>query len=274
MTAEGFALEAPVREARLSPSALERWRLCRKLFWYRDVSRTRVEVERSPVLAQALSVHAALDRFFGLAPVEELRSRENMHAALRSVWCEFRAGAFANGEEEERFGREALGLLDRFYESFDVLAEPMVREHWLTMRLPNGVRLVGKVDRIDATADGEGLEIIDYKTGTRLLEADDLRQEAAVWMYSVAGQALYKRPVRKVSFLYLRHGLSVDWYPESEDLLAAKRRLIELTSEIAAADTYPASPGQQCRWCDYRHLCVEAGRVSAEELEAPEGLPF
>jgi hypothetical protein len=94
---------------RLSPSAIERYRRCEKLFYSSDVARVRVDEARSPALAQGNAIHHALERFFGLQRHE--RSIDNLHCALRAVWPQHRVGAFATRDEEAFYGREALELL-------------------------------------------------------------------------------------------------------------------------------------------------------------------
>jgi RecB family exonuclease len=263
---------------RLSPSAIERYRRCEKLFYFSDVARVRVDEERSPALAQGNAIHHALERFFGL-PLHE-RSVDNLHRALRAVWPQHRAGAFRNRDEEAFYGREALELLSHFAATSDLDVQPLAREQRVRFRLTPDVTLVGKIDRIDESADEEdseyarSIEIVDYKTGRPLLEGADLPDEPATQVYVAAAEALFRRPVSKVRVIYLR-GEEVTWVPgERDDVDELQQRLIKVCGQIAQTTDYQASPGRHCDWCRYALICEDRQRVEIDELVVPEGMAF
>lgn len=266
-----------LRLLRLSPSALERYRACPKRFWFQDIKRIRVDEARSPVLAQANALHHALERFYGLPP--DYRSGEALRQALRAVWSQHRAGAFSSPEEEVRYGEEALQMLDSFAEQFDLLAQPLAREHRVHIKLRNETRVTGKIDRVDPastdTPDGDdGIDVIDYKTGRRIIDRDDLRHESATQLYVVAAEHLFKQPVRKVRWIYLRSATEVTWHPEREDVDALRDRLVRTCGEVATANVFPAVPAAHCDWCPYQLSCEERQQVVLRDLVVPEGFPF
>lgn len=257
---------------RLSPAAIERFRSCPRRYWYQDITRTPTPQERSPVLAQANAVHHALKQFFGLRSPEE-RSVENLHRALRAVWSQHRAGAFASRDEEAAYGREALELLSTFAAHNDLFVCPLIREQRIRFRLANGLTLVGRIDRIDRAATG-GIEIVDYKTGRRELEVDDVAGEAATMVYLAAVERLFSEPVTAVRFIYLRNGSETAWTPEEDDRLALRERLETLCDEITSANEFPAMPAAHCDWCPFNLICEDRQRVTLADLDVPEGMPF
>lgn len=237
-----------------------------------------MDKERSPALAQGNAIHHALERFFGL-PLEE-RSVENLHRALRAVWPEYRAGAFASRDEEAFYGREALELLSHFAATSDLEVQPLAREQRVRFRLTPDVTLVGKIDRIDDGDDDSAgeqvrpIEIVDYKTGKPGLETADLPGEPATQVYVAAAEALFKRPVSKVRVIYLR-GDDVVWIPgERGDVDELRERLLRICSQITETTDYEANPGAHCDWCRYALICEDRQRVSLNELVPPEGMPF
>lgn len=260
-----------IRANRISPSAINRWLTCPKQYRAYDLERTAPKPEPSPILARANAVHHALERFFGLP--DEHRQAENLERALRAVWPEHRRGAFRSLDEEIEHGQAALEMLRTYGKRFDLHALPLAREQWLTAELPGGVQIFGKVDRIDAMRGG-GLELIDYKTGTRMLEAQDLKHEPAVWVYVAAAEAVYQDEVRRVRLIYLATGAEVAWEPEREDVTALRKRLILTVREIEAATAFPAQPGSACDWCALRLRCRERTQVALEDLVPVEGPPF
>jgi RecB family exonuclease len=260
-----------IRGGRISPSAINRYLTCPKQYRVYDLERSAPKQPPSPILARANAVHHALERFYGLP--DEHREPENLERALRAVWPEHRRGAFRTLDEEIEHGRAALGMLRSYGERFDLNAVPIAREQWLTAELPNGVQIFGKVDRVDAVRGG-GLEIVDYKTGNRMLEESDLKHEPATWVYVAACEAAYEDVVRRVRLIYLPAGVDVVWEPEREDVKELRKRLIRTVAEIEGAASFEARPGPQCNWCAIRLRCAERTQVVLEDLVPVEGLPF
>jgi RecB family exonuclease len=258
---------------RLSASAINRFEICPKQFLFADLLRERQQEEPSPILVQANAVHHALERFFGL-PLDH-REPENLIRALRSAWPQHRKrGAFATAEEEAFYGGEAIAMLRSFAAAFALGAEPLAREQWLKGRTKSGVEIIGKLDRVDEQSDG--LSITDYKTGQRMLEPEDLRHEAAVAVYVSLAEASYGRPVTSVRYLYLRNAVDAVWEPERDQVEALKRGIATRIGEIrrATKEGFVATPGEHCRFCPFSLRCPERSRVSLEDLQIAEGLPF
>lgn len=257
--------------SRLSPSALDRFRRCPKQFFLQDVERTPRLNEASPVLAQANAIHDALAQFFGLP--RESRAPENLERALRAVWrrnC--KPGSFRSVAEEVSYGVGAIEMLRRFAGSADLEARPLAREQWLSLRV-GGIELFGKLDRLDR-ARGGGLNLIDYKTGQRQLEPEDLRDEPAVQVYLLAAEAQTSLPVERVRFVYLAHGSEVVWEPEREDVESLRERLTKVVARIQTTEAFTASPGPHCRFCPFRLVCGDNGRVSLADLDPDPELAF
>lgn len=260
------------RPARLSPSALDRYRTCPRRFAYQDLDRREFDRGASPALVLGNAVHHALERFFGLPPAD--RSEQQLHTALRSVWKQHaKPGVFTSREAEAECGRTALAMLRTFCKRFDTAARPAAREQWVAKRLSNGVKVFGKVDRIDLAPDGT-LHVIDYKTGRHVLDEGDLSTESAVQVYATATEAAARRTVSRLRVIYLAHGIEVRWEPEREDLDTAEERLTELTDAILADREFNATPGPHCDWCPFRMVCEDSGRVSASELTIPDDIMF
>jgi putative RecB family exonuclease len=259
---------------RLSPSALSRFRTCPKMFFLADVEHAPRENEASPVLMQGNAVHAALDKFYGVAA--EHRSRETLERALRSVWTDpqiRKPGTFSTRDQEAEYGRAAIGMLDLYARDFDLSVRPLAREQWIKTKLQSGIVLFGKADRIDEGVEG-GIRVIDYKTGRRQLDVEDLSRDIACRVYALAAADTYRREVEKVSLIYLATGEEISWSPEQEDLDVARDELEALATEILTADSFPAAPGDQCRFCPFQLGCKERQQVDVESLQPVENLPF
>lgn len=259
--------------SRLSPAALSRFRLCEKQFFSADVERAPRRDQSNPLLAQGNAIHAALERFFGLRPEDRNPAVNVLQQALRNQWRAYcKPDTFATVDQEIEFGHAALALMSSFAASFDTTAEPLAREQWVSTRLPNGIELFGKIDRVDPFEDG--IAVIDYKTGRHQIEQEDLSGEPAAQVYLLAAEQEFGLPVRCVRYLYLATGDDVRWYPEREDVPSIAEQLVALTTSIKEAQEFPASPGDQCRWCPFALRCTDRGRVELADIAPVEGLLF
>ncbi|MBA2357066.1 MAG: PD-(D/E)XK nuclease family protein [Actinobacteria bacterium] len=256
---------------RLSPSGIARYENCPRSFQLYDLERVARNERPDARLCQGNAIHAALERFFGL-PVED-RSYTSLERALRSVWCAHRKpGAFTSREDERRCGLQALDMLRRFVEDYDIEVEPLAREQWASAHV-GGVELRGKIDRIDAGPDGT-LELVDYKTGRRQLDPDELPDDPAARVYLLAAEEVFQQPVSRVRLLYLQSGAEVRWSPEREDVEAMKNEVGELVAEISSTSFFEARPGPLCRYCPVALHCPERGRVSLSDLVPVENMAF
>lgn len=256
--------------ARLSPSALDRFRTCPRSFRLHDVDRSPRQERSNPSFVQGSAVHHALERFFGL-PVED-RSTDSMHQALRWAWPQHRKpDSFSSRDQEADVGRGALAMLSEFVDNFETSATPVAREQWVSAHVA-GCDVYGKVDRVDRR--GEGLEVIDYKTGRHRLESEDLHQDSAVQVYVLGTESRFGLPVERVRIIYLAHGDEVIWEPEREDVELITARLGELIGRLRAETEWEPNPGPQCKWCPVALSCDARDRVALADLAVSEGVPF
>jgi putative RecB family exonuclease len=246
---------------RFSPSALTRFRVCNRQFQLIDLERVGAPEQPNPLFAQGNAIHAALEYFFGLPPKQRTPAGETLQNALRERWRrDWDREALPDRDLEIELGQKGLRLLAGFAEHFDTTVQPLARERWVKVTLPNGVELFGRVDRIDPFEDG--LSIVDYKSGRRNLDQDDLRDEPAAQVYLLATQAIFRRPVHRIRFYYLESQDEISWWPEQEDIPALIEKLTNLTDTIRAATDFPAAPGDDCRWCPVARNCDDRKATS------------
>jgi len=136
--------------------------------------------------------------------------------------------------------------------------------------------LFGRVDRIDER-DGEGLVVVDYKTGRHLLTVDDARTSLALAVYAAAAERTLRRRCRRVELHHLPSGEVLAWDHTDDALVRHVRRADSIAAEIAGLDErfragvsaeeadrmYPPNVGPLCAWCDFNRSCRQgAGFVS------------
>lgn len=238
----------------LSPTSLDRYRSCPRRFLWQDVE--QLPVDAPPTLQQLLgtAVHRALETFFRHEP--EMRTYEVLEASLVRAWRRITASRPLESDLERANHLErGRALLQTFVTSFDLAARPLRLEQALELRLRNSTRIRTRLDRIDPW--GEGVRVVDYKTGKLQLDSRDIARDTASIIHLLAAEHAGYR-VERLSFLYLSTGEEVYWEPERDDVDFAAERLRDLLRTVRDDLEFPAVPGAMCGFCPFRDRCDAA----------------
>jgi putative RecB family exonuclease len=255
-----------------SPTALMSWQACPQQWAFRYRSDERPPSMPSPARILGRALHSALAFLFSISP--DARSVEVAQGALRHFWrIERSDDAFADRDAEVQWGQRGLDALAWFCSNYDLGVRPIAGEEWIRATLLNGRVIAGRADRIDQTGSGDGIEVVDYKSGRCWTAPDGLRHDTAAQVYALAAARMLRRPVAAVRFIYLTEQVERSWQPTGAEMAEVEERLVELTDEIAAAGSFEPRPGRQCEFCDYRTICP-ATRPSVEALVDPGEVVF
>ena len=228
----------------------------------------------SSVQSFGISVHNALYRFFRLIQENKNPTFNALIKLLESEWIN--EGYQNKAHERERFDA-AKQNLRMFYNLEKPFKKPLMLEMPFTFILENGVKVFGKIDRVDGIghrpghrlgevsdserrASGpEGIEIIDYKTG-----ADNPKADAAhklqLSMYALAATkvndpVLNKSPDDiKLSIYFLDGNKSKSMSFTKEDLSVLEKDLMNKVEEIEKSK-FKCSRNIICENCEYKMLC-------------------
>lgn len=247
------------KEKRFSPSQLGTFVQCPRKYSFQYVERVPVERKPSPHLVFGNAIHAALDAVYSMPP--EARTVEAAQQAMRDAWKQDRErqGAFKSVEDERAWGEKGLSLLARIAQTDDFrTAVPRKLEDWAEVMVEGDRQLFGKVDRIDDHSQGDGVVVIDYKTGKCRIAEDGLGDEIQAQVYALAVQASLKTAVREVRFIFLEAETERIWEPTELDEIEAE--LLRLVDQIEATVEFEPQTSGLCRWCDYLDLC-DAGKA-------------
>lgn len=208
----------------------------------------RTYAKPRPYFTMGDHVHAALKDFMSSVPVAE-RTASRLEDLLREKWRRYRKG-FADLEEERQWGEKALAQLRWFAGSQDLSVTPLMLEDYHTAELSPKIALVGRIDRVDQET-GEGLHIIDYKTG-RMPEEIDSTQ---LLIYTLILSRKQDQPVTRASYLYLDAGEMRSLHHTPADLEEATDYVISAVDRILAEREYPAIVNGRCLACDFLEIC-------------------
>ena len=161
----------------LSPSALERYRLCPRLYRFLYVDGLWRMSRSSPQQAFGTSVHAALREFYRL-PVGR-RSLRMLLELFRRGWVRDGYKDKEQREQEKERGPRPCGPGTAGPTPPSCPAPPS----W-AQAVWGDVVLKGRLDRVDADGDGRGLVVVDYKTGRRPVTQEAADADEALTVYA------------------------------------------------------------------------------------------
>ncbi|MEP7033750.1 MAG: ATP-dependent DNA helicase [Actinomycetota bacterium] len=124
-----------------------------------------------------------------------------------------------------------------------------------------GFYISGRIDAIYGT-DGGPWEVVDYKTGRKPAEDDELAR-AQLDLYALAClDVWHKRPDElTLTYLYLASEDEVSYPVDDPDEIRAR---VGAWLKGVAAGEFEPTPGPQCRWCDFSPFC-DAGKQYLSE---------
>jgi len=157
-------------------------------------------------------------------------------------------------DEEHRKKQFESGkkILERYYQTnkdIDVQHIGIEKEFILDI---DGIKLKGKIDRIDKLPDGS-VEIIDYKTGNSKTQKE-VDNDVQMTIYKMAAEEALNIEPTFLSFYYLEAGEKLSTNRTQKQIEAQKKIIKEVVKDIKEKNFKPNS-GQSCRFCPYRGLC-------------------
>ena len=132
-----------------------------------------------------------------------------------------------------------------------------------------GFKLMGFVDRIAVSRDGI-LKLYDYKTSGRLPDSAVLENDRQLSLYQIGFSKKYPQYAKngiEVIYHYLAFNQEFKFQKSDEALETVKKNIVDLiqTIELAAwTNTFPASVGTLCRWCEFSSLCPDFSKSNPE----------
>jgi DNA helicase II / ATP-dependent DNA helicase PcrA len=187
-----------------------------------------------------ITMHITLQKFYEQIKEGGTPSLDELKEILKKSWI---SDGFDSKAYENERKRQGIKILEEFYKTeCSPPVKPLALELPFNFTLKNGVKVFGKIDRIDSTP--EGIEIIDYKTGEENPKAKK-SHELQLAMYALAAtrvrdDILNKKP-EEITF-------------KKEDLEKLEDELLETIKEIENSD-FKCSRNILCLTCEYKLLC-------------------
>jgi putative RecB family exonuclease len=273
---QGELAGMPRRLYPCTPTRLGTWLDCPRR--YRFAYLDRPQPPKGPPWAHnalGAAVHVALAWWWTQPFAARVPSRAA--ARLRADWNPetFAQQGFRDAVQSRAVRERAAVWVEDYLAGVDPGAEPVGVERTVSSPTRTLV-LSGRVDRVD-DRPGDGLVVVDYKTGRRPPQDGDARSSLALAIYAVAVTRTMHRPCHRVELHHLPSGGVVAAEHDEESL---RRKVSEAESIAADAsradaryadgdrgdDRFPPRPSNLCSWCDWRAHCRE-GQAAAPQVE-------
>ena len=169
---------------------------------------------------------------------------ESYHACWQDDW-------FVNDRQREEYRAKGLESLKDFYRQI-----PLSRPDPIGVELPfkmkfGEVVLKGRIDRIDKFDDG--IEIIDYKTGSPKTELSKEDKEQLL-LYQLAARDVLGLVPKRLTYHYLTDNSLVSFLGTDDQLLDLQESIVERAHAIRSSKFDP-TPGFHCSFCDFADIC-------------------
>jgi CRISPR/Cas system-associated exonuclease Cas4 (RecB family) len=97
------------------------------------------------------------------------------------------------------------------------------------------------------------LKIVDYKTG-RPKEKLEFNEKAQLLIYQQAVKEVFHQEVGALCYRYLNDNSEIEFLGKEKDFAKLDEK-ISATIRAIRLGEFPATPGQQCKFCDYSGIC-------------------
>ncbi len=269
----GVQLEMPGMPVRLfpaTPSKLATYADCPRRYRFAYVDRPAPP--KGPPWAHTSlgsAVHAAMRSWW------ELPLPRRTSAAVRQLlYGHWSPAGFRDDEQSAGWRARAAGWLTDYVTGLDPADEPVGTERQVAATTER-LALSGRVDRIDQR--GDELVVVDYKTGRVPSTEDEARGSPALAAYVLGVRRTLRRSCSRVELHHLPSGTVAAFEHTDRSLANHVRRAEDVAADIGAAtealeagqdpdEAFPAVPGRQCSWCDFRPSCP-TGQAAAPQRE-------
>jgi putative RecB family exonuclease len=243
----------------LTPSKVTAFTRCPLAFRFSAIER-RPEPP-TPAKVKGTLVHGALEGLFWNHP-QGARTRAAGEHELDRAWEALQEDPEFTGLELDpavatAFLDDARTLVDNYFALEDPDSVRAVGVELGVEVTVDGMRLRGKIDRLDIGPDGS-LRVVDYKTGRAPSERYERGSLVGVQMYALLCESMLGRAPVEVRLLHLREPIAITAVASEQTIRGQRRRSVAVWSAIERAcqtEDFRPQVGPLCGHCHFKGEC-------------------
>ena len=241
------------KEVELSATRLKIFLTCKRKYYLKYIAQIREHTIPADMPQEheiGTAVHLALKELYSKQSSysDAAYLQKDLERELDAICVKSEMEQYLIALQKKRLQKFTEQEIERFAQGYAVIA----CERGLKVEY-GGMTLVGQIDRIDRGADG--LEVLDYKTGSYKLYTKNSFMEATDFQlefYKILASSLGK--VSRCGFYDLKEGTIVA-EPFLEEKLAILESHIKDLLSIESIDTKMCEDEKSCLYCEYATVC-------------------
>ena len=248
---EGKRIPLISADHHFSASALKTYNDCPKQYKFSYV--LRIPTPRKTYFDLGGAIHEVIEHLTRQELEGTLPTKDQALAMLEHFWS---SAAYRLRKKEREDKASAEQMIDA-YLAWQAQNENKVVDVEMKFAFNLSGRVVkGFIDRVERTPEGNYV-VIDFKTGSQSETKNSIKENVQMNVYCLAILEKFGTLPRRASLFYIKHGKTVDYFPDSEPLEQQKVRLTSMIDAVLQ-ERFPGNPAYQtCRFCDYEDLCEE-----------------
>lgn len=265
-----------------SYSKIGQFQNCPRQYKFGYIEKATVEKPVSVEMFLGSAVHRALEKLYKFKVNRRIQPEEEMLSDYHKDW---------EGPDRDRIKvtREHMGIddfinigdnaLKKYYKMYHPFDEGEIigleKNASFPLDANNRFMMRAKLDKMVLRKD-DVVEIVDYKTQSRLPTQQDLDNSLQMALYQHAVNFLWPQFEKiELKQIYLRQGIAMSTVMDQDKLDMLKQDSINLILEIEQAgrdDDFPIKESALCDYCPYFELCPAKRHRRALEDEAVDVL--
>jgi putative RecB family exonuclease len=250
---------------RYSHSRLSSYERCPYKYKLQYVDRVKPPLETTIELFLGSRVHDTLEWLYSLAQNGRVATRDELAAQYQTLWE-------AKWTDGIRLSKPDLTVTDyrssgqtwlkQYWDHYQPFTQGITidLESSITINLPGGATMTGKIDRLEKVAPGHFV-IHDYKTNKQLFTQQQADSDRQLALYMLGIQQRYP-DLERIDLVW--HFVRFDeevWSHRTPDELQTMAtetgRLIETIETAVTTGDLPTRTSKLCDYCEYRPCCPE-----------------
>ena len=228
-----------------SYSQMDTYKICPTRYKYRYI--LNVPTPPSHNLSFGITIHDTLRDYHSI----KMSKKVDLPELLKIYENNWQPLGFMDEQHRQHRFEDGKKLLESYYQKHNnEQTKPIALEKSFNLRF-GATKFFGRIDRIDPFEDG--VEIIDYKTGSTKSQKDVDKDDQVAFYALAAKDALGMNP-KKLTYYFLESGEQISTTRTPEHLQEKKESVQPIIDKISGGE-FEAKPGMHCNWCDFKSVC-------------------